>query len=440
MTPQPPSPADYRQAAERYIAQLPQGDGLWLTPARRAALRRFGELGFPDPRQEEWRYSRIQGLLQNRYATSDFESRFSAEQVRQQFLGEPLAGRLVFVDGRYRPELSDSDQNAIQLGSLNLAMALGDKPALELLGSLSGSGEHAFAALNLATMQDGAVIRIPAGIQLERPIELLHLTTQAATGHSLRPRHLVLLEADSRATLIERHLALDESDHFTNLVGEIRLAEGARLDHQRIEQEGPRAYHLSELYLELGPRADYRQVSASLGSGWSRFRVNSRFTAPGAHCELDGLYLAGDGQLVDTHLDVDHAVPGCSSREHFKGLLTGKGRAVFDGRIRVREQAQQTDAHLTNANLMLSRQAEIDTKPQLEILADDVQCSHGTSIGQLDEQALFYLRSRGLNEQQARRLLCIGFASEIVDRFPSQALRKQLDQAIRRQLERSGDG
>ncbi|MBA1445475.1 MAG: Fe-S cluster assembly protein SufD [Chromatiales bacterium] len=431
------SAADYQQAAERHIDQLPMGDGLWLTDKRRDAVSRFRELGFPNARQEDWRYTSIKGLLEKGFVTDDAQRSFTPHSVKSRFLSEPVAGRLVFIDGRFQRELSDTDLEGVQLSSLNDVMAAGDKTLLEALGSLSGTGEQGFAALNMATMQDGAVIRIAAGIQLERPIELLHLTSCAAAGLSLRPRHLIILEEDASATLVERYLSLDDEEHFTNLVCEIVLGERAHLRHQRVEQENPQAYHLSELYLGLQAQAEYRLVTASLGAGWSRTKINSRFSAPGANCELDGLYLAGDGQLVDYHLDIDHAVPECSSRENFKGILTGQGRAVFDGRILVREQAQKSDAHLSNANLMLSRHAEIDTKPQLEILADDVQCSHGTTVGQLDSEALFYLRSRGLNMEQARRLLCLGFASEIVERFESESLRKQLDEVIRQRLESS---
>ncbi|RLJ21639.1 Fe-S cluster assembly protein SufD [bacterium endosymbiont of Escarpia laminata] len=431
------SVADYQQAAERHIDQLPLGDGLWLTDKRRVAAHRFRELGFPNARQEDWRYTSIKRLLEKGFVADDAQSSFTPHSVKSQFLSEPVAGRLVFVDGLFQRELSDTDQEGVQLSSLNSVMAAGDKAALKALGSLSGIGEQGFAALNMATMQDGAIIRIAAGVKLEQPIELLHLTSRAAAGLSLRPRHLIILEEDASATLVERYLSLDDDEHFTNLVCEIVLGEGSNLHHQRVEQENPQAYHLSELYLGLQAQAEYRLVTASLGAGWSRTKINSRFSAPGANCELDGLYLAGDGQLVDYHLNIDHAVPGCSSRENFKGILTGQGRAVFDGRILVREQAQKSDAHLSNANLMLSRHAEIDTKPQLEILADDVQCSHGTTVGQLDAEAIFYLRSRGLNMEQARRLLCLGFASEILERFESDSLREQLGEVIRQRLETS---
>jgi Fe-S cluster assembly protein SufD len=286
-------------------------------------------------------------------------------------------------------------------------------------------------------MQDGALIRIEAGSKLAHPIELLHLTSRNAAGSSLRPRHLIMVGEGAEASLVERYQALEEVSYFNNLVCEVVLDEGASLYHQRVQQESRQAYHLSDIHLGLAEGSHYRGVNASLGGHWSRTNINNLFHASGAVCELDGLYLVDDDQLTDYHLDVDHAVPGCESRENFKGILNGQGRAVFDGRILVQKQAQKSVAHLSNANLMLSRQAEIDTKPQLEILADDVQCSHGTTVGQLDSQALFYLRSRGLNEDQARRLLCMGFAQEILDRFESESLREALRESIHGRIEAS---
>jgi len=423
--------------AQGYINSLPAGDGLWLAEQRRAAIDRLFDLGLPQSRQEAWRYSDVQGLLEQGFVTSDEAGEVAGDEVRAHLLKEPVAARLVFVDGLFQAALSEINAQGVSISSLRGAMAKADKTALEALGSLSGAGRHGFAALNLATMQDGAVIRVEAGNKLGQPIELLHLASRNAAGRSLRPRHLIILETDAEASLVERYLALDETSYFNNLVCEIVLQEGASLLHQRVQQESRQAYHLSDLYLGLAADSHYRGVNASLGGIWSRTNINNHFKASGAVCELDGLYLVDDEQLADYHLDIDHAVPGCESRENFKGILSGRGRAVFDGRILVRQQAQKSNAHLSNANLMLSRQAEIDTKPQLEILADDVQCSHGTTVGQLDPQALFYLRSRGLNEDQARRLLCMGFAQEILDRFETESLRETLSESIHARIEAS---
>lgn len=424
------------EAASRYIDALPHDSGDWLLGRRQAAAQQFADIGFPHARQEAWKYTGIDGLVNRGFETRDLEEEFPRHAVMRQFLKEPVAGRLVFVDGIYQPELSDCETQGVTLGSLQAAMADGDRPVLAAVGSLSGIGEHAFAALNLATLHDGAVIRVAAGTRVEAPIELLHVTSRGAEGRALRSRHLVLMEEGASANLIERYLSLDEGiGCFNNLVCEIRLAKGARLTHQRVQLESSQTYHLSDVHLGLAEAAHYRGIQASLGAAWSRTTLHNRFTESGAKCELEGLYLAGDGQLTDIHLDVDHAVPQCDSRENFKGILYGAGKAVFDGLIRVREQAQKSNAHLHNDNLMLSRRAEIDTKPQLVILADDVQCSHGTTVGQLDPQAVFYLRSRGLDEHRARHLLCLGFASEVIERFTHESVRDALTAMIRQKVD-----
>jgi Fe-S cluster assembly protein SufD len=426
---------NYQQAASRYIDNLPTQGGQWLAARRRAAMIRFAEVGFPHAKQEAWKYTGVEGLLQQDFDTRDQLLEFSRQAVERHYLKEPLAGRLVFVDGVYQSELSECASEGVRIDSLRTAMANSDRSVLEAVGALSGVGEHGFAALNLATLRDGAVIRISAQTRAEQPIELLHVATKGSAGQALRTRHLIMLEADASANLIERYVALDDkSAYFNNLVCEISLAEHARLTHQRVQMESSRAYHLCDIHIGLQADASYHGINAALGGAWSRTTIHNRFFGEGANCELDGLYLAGDGQLTDIHLDVDHAVPRCKSRENFRGILHGAGKAVFDGLIQVREQAQKSDAHLHNANLMLSRRAEIDTKPQLVILADDVQCSHGTSVGQLDPQAVFYLRSRGLDEWRAKHLLCLGFASEIIERFESESLREQLTEVIRRQV------
>ncbi|MGD8310830.1 MAG: Fe-S cluster assembly protein SufD, partial [Chromatiales bacterium] len=333
------------------------------------------------------------------------------------------------------PALSSLDgTGAAEVLSLGEALRDDAGGVVRLLGSLTGAGEHAFAALNTAAMDDGALIRIPEGLRLEQPLEILHLSAAGADPQVAQPRNLILVEPRARARLIERFVAIGEPLYFTNAIDEILLGESAELEHERLQAESPNAFHMAGLHVDQAGDSRYRCVTAALGGAWSRTELRVRFRAPGAQCELDGLYLAGDGQLVDFHLDVDHDVPGCSSRESFRGILHGRGRAVFDGRVLVQKQAQKTSAHLTNANLMLSRNAEIDTKPQLEIFADDVQCSHGTTVGQLDSEAMFYMRSRGLSEAVARKMLSLGFAGAILDRYLTAGLRERADALLQARL------
>lgn len=426
----------YRQAARRTIEHLPHGEGDWLIERREAAVRRMVDLGIPHAREEAWRYTSVEGLLREGFQSpplaQDSPSHISFDAMPD----EALAARLVFVDGNYHPGLSmGMDQVGIKVASMRTAMAVADQSVLRAVGNLSGMGDHLFAAMNMACLQDGAVIQLSAGAVIERPVELLHISTERGHGSAQQIRHLIELESDASVNLIERYMSLhDASAYFNNIVCEISLAEGADLLHQRVQQESDRAYHLCDIHIDLGRDASYRGVNVALGGAWSRTELHNRFSGQGALCELDGLYVAGDGQLTDFHLDVDHSVPHCSSRQNFKGILHGAGRAVFDGLIQVRRDSQKSQAHLHNANLMLSNSAEVDTKPQLVILADDVQCSHGTTVGQLDEQALFYLRSRGIDAHQAKRLLCLGFAGEIIDRFETPALRELIESRLAQRM------
>ncbi|MEW8411305.1 MAG: Fe-S cluster assembly protein SufD [Candidatus Thiodiazotropha sp.] len=419
----------YRQAALTTIDSLPRESGDWLIQQRQAAVRQMLDLGIPHARQEAWRYTSVDGLLRKEFETNQRVPDRPVGDLDTAPLEEPVAARLVFVDGIYNPGLSTGDgQPGYKLTSLRSAMAAGDRSVLRSVANLSGLGDHLFAAMNLASLQDGAVIQLSPGVVIEQPVELLHIATHRNGSHGQQLRHLIELDTDASVKLIERYLSVaGDSDYFNNIVCEISLAEGAEFRHQRVQQESDAAYHLSRIHIELGRSASYRGVNAALGGAWSRTELHNRFSGEGAVFEADGLYTAGDGQLTDVHLDVDHALPNCTSREAFKGVLHGAGRAVFDGLIQVRADSQKSEAHLHNANLMLSSRAEVDTKPQLVILADDVQCSHGTSVGQLDEQALFYLRSRGIDGQQARRILCLGFAGEILDRFETASLREQIE-------------
>ena len=249
-----------------------------------------------------------------------------------------------------------------------------------------------------------------------------------------QPRHLVHLEAGAQATLVERYVSLGESLYCTNAVMEVALGRDAVLKHERLQMESRNAFHLTGFYLVQDENSRYSGINIGLGARWARTDLNTRFRGEHAECLLQGLYLAGDGQLLDYHLDVEHAVPNCRSEENFKGLLTGQGRAVFDGRVLVSKDAQKSDAAMSNRNLMLSEQAEIDTKPQLEIYADDVKCSHGTTVGQIEPEMLFYLRSRGIDAAQARRMLCLGFAGEIIDRLGDEAVREHVAEAVGQRL------
>ena len=275
---------------------------------------------------------------------------------------------------------------------------------------------------------------VPDGLRCTRPIDILNISVGMEEPFIAHPRHLIVLGKDARAEVIERYCTTGNGTYFNNALIEIDLGTGSELKHERVQEESPNARHLSDLNVRLAARSRYRLTHASLGGAWARTDLRILFAGEDASAELNGLMLAGGLQLNDVHLDVQHRVPNCTSRENFKSILDGKGRVVFDGHILVAEGAQKTDAELTNDNLMLSRSAEVDTKPQLEIYADDVKCSHGTTVGELDGDMLFYLRSRGIPEPKAKEMLCLGFAEEVLATMDHAPLRARLSDLLTARL------
>ena len=424
------SAAQQRDWLEQQIALnrrlQPADNPSWLAQAREQARQALGSLPALNRRQEAWRYTSVEGLLQN-----DFYPTTAADESALWSLAEAEclapamdAHRLVFINGRCVPQLCDTGSlpPGVRFGSLRDALAWDTELLGNWFGRTANHTEHVFTALNTVLLNDGVFLHLDADVVVDRPFEILYVNGSEDALLMMQPRNLVVLQQRAKATLVERFVSSAQSLYFHNNLNEISVSESASLSHYRLQDESREAYHLSSLYLSQRRDSVYRAVNLAFGGAWSRTDIRVDFQQPGADCQLSGLYTAGDGQLSDIHLDVRHSVPGCSSSERFKGILQGRGRAVFDGRILVDRDAQQSDAHLSNDNLMLSRSAEVDTKPQLEIYADDVKCSHGTTVGQLDPQQLFYLRSRGLDEAAARKMLCLGFAGEIIDDIDLQPL------------------
>jgi Fe-S cluster assembly protein SufD len=423
------------------VADVLPGTGLdWLDAQRGAALAQVRSAGVPSAKQERWRYTGLKPLLEQAFVQGDEDvTALDPDDVEDLLIPGLDAHRVVLANGRLVPSLSWVDGLPAGVRAGGLRSILETEPELlhRRLGRVAGEGAHVFAALNTAGMDDGFVLLLDSGAVVERPIEIIHLSLGMDEPRLAQPRHLVDLGEGASATLIERYVSLGESLYCTNSVLELSLAARAELTHYRVQEESPKAFHLAGVYLSQAARSRYHGVSVGLGAAWSRTDLVAGFVGEGAECDLDGLYLAGDGQMMDFHLDVRHDVPGCTSREGFKGILYGKARAVFDGRVYVARNAQKTDAQLSNRNLLLSRSAEVDTKPQLEILADDVKCSHGTTVGQLDPGSLFYLRSRGIPPNQARRMLCVGFAGEVLDALRLEPLRDYVAEQVGRRLEQA---
>lgn len=434
--------SDAPHSLERWLAgrtrPLPGSGVPWLDAARSNALHRVRVQGVPSAKQEAWRYTGLKRLTEQSFApcTETLSAIEKSDLERVQVPGLD-SHRAVLVNGHFMPHLSDLGglPAGVRTGGLRTILESDPDFLGERLFRVAGEGAHVFSALNSAGLDDGFVLLLEQGANVDRPIELVHLSVGTDKPWVVQPRHLVVVQEGARATFVERYASLGEPLYCTNSVLELALERDAVLDHYRVQTESRNAFHLTGLYLNQAQGSQYRGLNVGLGGAWSRTDLVVRFSGPHARCDLQGLYLAGDTQLVDYHLDVDHRSPHCVSRESFKGILHGKGRAVFDGRIHVAPGARKTDAQLSNRNLLLSRSAEVDTKPQLEIFADDVKCSHGTTVGQLEPEALFYLRSRGISEPAARRMLCLGFAGEIIDAVEPGPLRDYVAKQVGDRLE-----
>jgi len=308
----------------------------------------------------------------------------------------------------------------------------------EYLGRVVEHQENGFTALNTAFVGNGAFVFIPKGVQVESPLHLLFLAQRHSSEPATRiagfPRVLVVAEENSRATIIESYASLDGGGYFTNAVVEVVLKDGASLVHYRVQNENAGAFHVTTTGAELGRHSSFDTTNITLGAKLSRHNLNVTMDHEGAECWVDGLYLVGAEQHTDTHSVIDHKQPHCTSHQLYKGILDGKSRAVFNGKVFVRHGALGTDANQTNKNLLLSNEAHVDTKPQLEILADDVKCAHGAAIGQLDEDELFYLASRGIHNDLARNLLTYGFAEEVIAKIKIESIKAQLDEAVLHRL------
>ncbi len=412
----------------------------WLATERQQAAERVRTQAVPTGKSEDWRYTGLRALIEQGFVQADEPvTALTVDDIDEVLVPGLEAHRVVLVNGRYAEALCDLGTlpRGVRIGSLR-GMLDSDPDAVRgVLTQIAGEGSHLFAALNTAAMQDGLVVLLERAALLERPIEVIHLSVGMDEPRVAQPRHLISLGEGAQAQVIERYVSLGDALYCTNSVLEVALGRDALLKHARVQQESRNAFHITGLYLSQDANSRYAGVNIGLGGTWARTDLVTRFSGEHAECDLQGLYLAGDKQLIDYHMDVRHGLPNCSSRERFKGILYGKGRAVFDGLVYVARDAQKTDANMSNRNLILSPNAEVDTKPQLEIYADDVKCSHGTTVGQIEPEMLFYLRSRGISAALARRMLCLGFAGEIIDALGPEALRDYVAEQVGARLEQA---
>ncbi len=416
----------------------------WLSRLRESAMSRFEQVGFPTTDDEEWKYTNVAGIAKGDFlpALNADESASGpvAAQLEPFLYGEARDSRLVFVNGTYSAELSSLEALPEGTSVVNLSEALKGEHAevvREQLARDADSQESALVALNTAFIAEGAFLFIPKGARLQSPVQLLFLSTSTKGQGPLVsfPRVLVFADEGSEATVIESYGSMaEEAVYWTNAVVEIVLAANARLEYYKVQREGQRAFHTATTTAELGRSSSFNSTTITMGAALARHDIRISLDAEGAECWVDGLYVVGTGQHADTHSLIDHRQPHCTSHQLYKGILDGKSRAVFNGKVYVREGAQKTDAMQTNRNLLLSDEARVDTKPQLEIFADDVKCAHGATVGQLEEEELFYLVSRGLRPELARNLLTYGFAEEVITKINVESIRMQLDEAVLNRL------
>lgn len=442
--------ADFRRSLEN------SNQPAWLKSLREKAFQFFSENGFPSVQSEEWKYTNVAPVAKEDFVLAELSSSATTNNLDTEIAGEndfstataanasarisdfvfdeSKESVLVFTNGSF-------DKSASNFGSmqgaaiLSFTEAAGDERFAEIfkakLASIIDSEKNGFTALNAAFIGEGAFVYLPKDAKIEPPIQFLFVTEQGKVSF---PRILIVAEKFAEATIIETYVRREESKYFTNAVVEVSISEEAKIKHYRVQRESHEAFHVSTTAAEIHRGSIYDTTAITLGARLSRHDVALNFNSEGGEAFVDGLYFLGGEQHHDTHSVISHDVPNCTSHQTYKGILNDKSRGVFNGKVFVAVGASGTDGYQSNKNLLLSNEARVDTKPQLEIFNDDVKCSHGATVGQLEEEELFYLLSRGLNESLARNLLTYGFAEEIVNKIGIESIKKQLDEAVLNRL------
>ncbi|HSB73180.1 MAG TPA: Fe-S cluster assembly protein SufD [Candidatus Methylomirabilis sp.] len=424
------------QETSKYLARFAElehatsKDQAWLTPIRKAAILRFSELGFPSVRDEDWRFTSVAPISRTDFQVApDARAEVSPDSLSPFTVPGMPCTALVFVNGRFAPRLSSLHAlpKGVKVTSLGQAMAE-DRASLEPhLARYADFHQDAFSALNTAFMEDGAFISIPRGVVLEEPIHLLYVSTDAAFPTVTYPRNLIVMGENTQASVVEDYGSLGDGVAFSNAITELVVGGNSVASHYLIERENTHSFNVSTLRVEQGRSSNVTSHSVLLGGALVRNNIHPVLAGEGCECVINGLFVPTGRQHMDNYMKVEHSSPHGASRQFYKGILDGQSRGVFHGRIIVHKDAQKTDAKQTNMNLLLSEDAQIDTKPQLEIYADDVKCTHGATIGQIDDEAIFYLRSRGIAEAPAKALLLFAFAQESLQRMKIAPLRKYLE-------------
>jgi Fe-S cluster assembly protein SufD len=414
---------------ERQSSAVPD----WTNSLRLEGMNRFVEKGLPTTRDEEWRFTNIAPLLRHAFHLPTHDSAIDSvvgPLIKQATLTEDF-NRLVFINGRYSERWSrHSLVDPEVAGSLAESIRDGEASVRQRLIAGASSHPSAFTSLNSAFIEDGALIDVPADVQLSQPIHLIFATAGGGQLIACHPRNLISLGRNSQATIIESYVGVGDTGYFSNSFTEINLAESAELHHHKLQQEQIDAVHVATTRVHLQSRSGYHSHYFAFGSALARNEVDCFLDGEGINCTLNGLYMPVGDQLMDCRTRIDHAKPNCRSKELYKGILDDKAKGVFNGKICVHPHAQKTNAMQSNQSILLSDDAVIDTKPQLQIYADDVRCTHGATVGELDAQALNYLRSRGIPKELARAMLIFAFANEIVQGVHVPEFRKYLESLL----------
>ncbi len=430
----------YRHAFQRF-AQNGGGSPSWLQPLREAGLDRFVRAGFPTRKNEDWRFTNVQPIAKSEFRVLDAPGVMpSLDALRPYLFGHEDWPRMVFVNGRFVSELSHLDgvPSGVQLLSLREALDSQRDVVEAHLAKVAVNAPSAFTDLNTAFMTDGALLVLPADTVIEQPVHLLFVTAPGAAEGATHPHTLIVAGRHAQATVLESYVSLAEQRYLTNAVSEIVLEEGARVNHYKVQLESEAAYHVGTIEAWQGRNSHFESFSFAMGGALSRTNVYTVLDGEAAHVQLDGLYVGHGVQHLDHQTRIEHAKPGCTSREIYKGMLDDRSHAVFNGKVYVRPEAQQTDGKQTNKNLLLSDTAKVDTKPQLEIYADDVKCTHGATVGQLDESALFYCRTRGIPLPDARKMVTYAFAADVIEEIKARPVAEHLEALVRERLVRGG--
>jgi Fe-S cluster assembly protein SufD len=429
--PASPQMAHYTAEYHRAVAQAPS-QPRWVEQARESAIAQFEQLGFPTTRLEQWRFTSVAPIAERTFGLAS-DGAASVDRNLVEALGAPAAVA-VCVNGRFAATLSALSKLPKGVQILGLEAALSSNPDLvePYLAKLSLTQKNAFTSLNTAFLRDGVVVIVAPGVVLQEPIELVFASVANGAATVSHPRLLVMAGEASQVTILERYVG--QGAAFTNAVSEVWLSPNAVVDHYKLQEEPADSFHIASMFLHSARNGNFSSHSLTFGGSLVRNDVIAVLDGEGIDCTLNGLYVARNRQLVDNHTTIDHAMPHCGSHEVYKGILADQSRAVFNGKIIVRPDAQKTDAKQTNKALLLSDDANIHTKPELEIFANDVKCTHGAAIGQLDEDAMFYLRARGLGVSEARAMLVRAFAGDILNRVKIASLRAYLEEILTARL------